>query len=158
LIIFSSGVSEVSIAHYGSVNSDSTVVVLALETLVAQERDLKQEIKMTSSCHPVWFLLVDSVDGRPYRGTSADAAMLSNNTLVFQFREAVKERNPNILSCTDASQLVIYRDKDAFKRRRQSGTFLEGDVLSPTQPIGDFGSADCMLVVAVPPISTLDKS
>lgn len=139
-------------------NSDSTVVVLALETLVAQERDLKQEIKMTSSCHPVWFLLVDSVDGRPYRGTSADAAMLSNNTLVFQFREAVKERNPNILSCTDASQLVIYRDKDAFKRRRQSGTFLEGDVLSPTQPIGDFGSADCMLVVAVPPISTLDKS
>lgn len=111
------------------------------------------------SSRPVWFLLVDSVDGRPYRGTSADAAMLSNNTLVFQFRNAVKERNPNILSSIDASQLLIYRNKDAFERR-QSGT-LEGDVLSPTQPIGDlFGSADCMLVVAVPPMipPTLDKS
>eukprot|EP00557_Chaetoceros_sp_GSL56_P008713 CAMPEP_0176496178 /NCGR_PEP_ID=MMETSP0200_2-20121128/11059_1 /TAXON_ID=947934 /ORGANISM="Chaetoceros sp., Strain GSL56" /LENGTH=541 /DNA_ID=CAMNT_0017894121 /DNA_START=97 /DNA_END=1719 /DNA_ORIENTATION=- len=108
------------------------------------------------SSRPVWFLLVDTVDGRPYRGTSADAAMLSNSAFVFQFRKAVKEINSNILSSIDASQLLIYRNKDAFERR-QSGT-LEGDVLSPTQPIGDFGSADCMLVVAVPPIPTLDKS
>jgi hypothetical protein len=45
---------------------------------------------------------------------SIDAIVMKLNSAIFQFRKQVKAENPNKLSHCDASDLVVYRNKEEF--------------------------------------------
>jgi len=59
----------------------------------------------------VWFLLLDSATGLPYKGTSADYVSLPPGSVIAQFRKSVKTENPNKLSSFDAADLLVYKNK-----------------------------------------------
>ena len=65
----------------------------------------------------VWFLLVDSATGQPYKGTTADIVSLPPGYVIAQFRDAVKAKYSNKLSSVDAGELLVYENKTAFDKR-----------------------------------------
>ena len=68
----------------------------------------------------IWFQLLDSVTGEPYKGTSADYVCLPPTFVIAQFRDAVKAKCSNKLSSVDASDLLVYKNKAAFDKRNSS--------------------------------------
>ena len=64
----------------------------------------------------VWFLLVDS-NGQPYKKTSADKVKLPTASDIADFRKAIKTENSQKLSSFDASDLVVYKNKESFDKR-----------------------------------------
>ena len=75
----------------------------------------------------IWFLLVDSATGEPYKGTSASSILLSSLVVavVDQFRDVVKKKDKDdgdaaILSPFKSSQLIVYKNKAAFEKRNAS--------------------------------------
>jgi hypothetical protein len=90
----------------------------------------------------IWFQHVDS-DGQPYEGSSASSLSLNPSAAVDELRQAVLNKNPNILSSVDASQLKIYKNKTAFDTKENT---LEDDCL-----VSGLGLSDKeALVVLVP--------
>ena len=68
----------------------------------------------------IWFLLVDSANGEPYKGTSAAKVSVSSSADVDDFRDAVKAKHSNSLSSVDAGALKVYKNKAAFDKRNAS--------------------------------------
>ena len=69
----------------------------------------------------VWFLLLDSITGLPYKGTTADYVSLPPSSVIAQFRDAVKNKDKDdgdaaILTPFKSSQLHVYKNKDAFDK------------------------------------------
>ena len=98
-----------------------------------------------------WFLLLDSATGQPYKGTTADFALLPPGAVVAEFRDAILSKNSAILTGIAPSQLLVYKNKAAFDNR--SATKNEGNVpdpLDPTQSVDGLGSMHDMLIVVVP--------
>lgn len=59
-----------------------------------------------------WVQILDS-HGDSYKGSSVDKITLNdNNSDVADLRDAVKLKNPTILSSTDASQLLVYQSRE----------------------------------------------
>ena len=75
----------------------------------------------SSTSHPpsplIWFLLLDSVTGQPYKGTTADYVSIYSGAVVAEFRKLVHRENSNKLANIDASDLLIYENKAAFDNR-----------------------------------------
>ena len=65
----------------------------------------------------VWFQLADAVTGEAYKGVTADYVSLSSNDFIAKFRDAVKAKFPNKLSSVDASDLMVYKNREAFEER-----------------------------------------
>ena len=66
----------------------------------------------------VWFQLLDSVTGEPYKGTRAARVSLSSDADVDAFCDAVKsEYNDSLLKGIAASDLIVYKNKEAFDKR-----------------------------------------
>jgi hypothetical protein len=65
----------------------------------------------------VWFLLLDSGSGLPYKRTSADYVCLAPGSVIAQFRDAAHLKNSSILTGITSSQLTVYKNKDAFEKR-----------------------------------------
>jgi hypothetical protein len=62
------------------------------------------------SSHPlIWFLLLDSTTGQPYKGAVTNAVSLPPYKVVVQFRHAVYSKNPNKIATLDPSDLIIYK-------------------------------------------------
>jgi hypothetical protein len=103
----------------------------------------------------VWFLLLDSETGKPYKNSSASSIerRLITVPVIDQFRDAVLSKNSNKLASVDASDLLIYRNIAAFDRRNNDAANKEEkeEPLDPTQSVDGLGSQEDMLVVAVPP-------
>jgi hypothetical protein len=111
----------------------------------------QQSSSMSSPPSPlVWFLLLDSATGQPYKGTSADAVSLSPCSVVVQFRDAVKTKHSNKLSSFDAADLLVYKNKTAFDKRNASVDEGKVEPLDPTESLGLLGSKEDKLIVAVP--------
>ena len=71
----------------------------------------------------IWLLLVGQ-DGLPFKGTTVSSVVRSSLVVpvVDPFRKAVKAENPIKLSAFDASDLQVYKNKEAFdKRNAQEG-------------------------------------
>ena len=69
-----------------------------------------------SSSPLVWFLLLESTTGRPYKGTSADKV----SAAVTDFRDAVqlKYDKPNYyLRDIPSNTLLVYKKKTTFDKR-----------------------------------------
>ena len=79
------------------------------------------QLQLPSSPSPlVWFQLLDSATGQPYKGTSADKVAVSSTADVADFRDAVKAKFSNKLSSFDAADLVVYKNKAAFDKRNSA--------------------------------------
>jgi len=104
----------------------------------------------------VWFLLLDSVTGKPYMGTSADYVYLSPDTVIAQFRDAVKVKDKEdgdsaILTSFKSSQLLVYKDKNAFDQRNATVDEGKQEPLKPSCKINGLGTTEeDALVVVVP--------
>lgn len=77
---------------------------------------------MSSTTPPfVWFLLLDSTTGKPYKGTSADYVSLPSTAVIAQFRDAIIEKfvqqKSSVLAGFASSQLDVYKNKAAFDKR-----------------------------------------
>jgi hypothetical protein len=67
----------------------------------------------------VWFQLLDSATGLPYKGTSADAVNLHHGSVAVQFRDAVKAKYADShLSGIAPSDLRVYKNMAAFNHSR----------------------------------------
>ena len=109
---------------------------------------------MSHDQHPplIWFQLVES-DGQPYKGSSANSLSLNPSAVVDELRLAVVNKNPNILSSVDASQLKIYKNKTAFDGKEET---LEDDCL-----IYGLGLSDkeaLVVLVPTPTVSNYDQA
>ena len=72
-----------------------------------------------SSSPLVWFQLLDSATGEPYKKTSADKVSVSCSADVADFRDAVKKKDRDdgdaaVLTPFKSSQLLVYKNKAAF--------------------------------------------
>jgi hypothetical protein len=112
----------------------------------------QQQSFMPSPSPIVWFLLLDSATGEPYKKTTADKVAVSSSADVADFRDAVKTKHSNKLSSFDAADLLVYKSKAAFDKRNapvdegkeeplEEDSFINGLVSSKKEA----------LVVAVPP-------
>ncbi len=74
---------------------------------------------MSSSSPLVWFHLYDAATGLPYKGTFASSILRSSLAVpvIDQFRDAVHAKNSSILTGITSSQLLVFRNKDAFDKR-----------------------------------------
>jgi hypothetical protein len=102
----------------------------------------------------IWFLLLDSATGEPYKGTSASKVPVSSSADVDDFRKAVLEDNSAILTGIARSQLLVYKNKAAFDKRNAAVDDGKEEPLDPTESLGLLGSKEDMFVVAVPSLTS----
>ena len=109
----------------------------------------------SSTSHPpsplVWFLLLDSETGEPYKNTTTDYVLHPPGAVVAEFRKLVHRENSAILPGIAPSQLLVYKNKAAFDSRSAAENERKVDPLDPTQSVHGLGSKEDMLVVTVPP-------
>ena len=118
---------------------------------MASNPQQQQSSSMSSPPSPlVWFLIVDSVTGKPYKGTTADYVSLPPGSVIAQFRDAAHLKNSSILTGITSSQLTVYKNKAAFDKRNAAVDDGKEEPLDPTESLGLLGSKEDMLVVAVP--------
>jgi len=110
----------------------------------------------------VWFLLLESTTGLPYKGTTADKVAASSPADIADFREAVIEKfnkqKSAVLTGIASSQLLVYKNKAAFDKRNAAVDEGKEEPLDPTESLGSLGSKEDMLVVAVPSIKNATDS
>jgi hypothetical protein len=104
----------------------------------------------------VWFQLVDG-NGQPYKQTTCAAVSLSPNTVVDQFRDAVKAKydQPDYLKYIPSSTLVVYKNRASFDKRNVD----EGkEALRSSYLVDGLGeSEEEALVVVVPSVADIKK-
>jgi hypothetical protein len=123
------------------------------------------KLKMTSNPQPqtsmssplIWFLLVDSATGDPYKGTTVSSVVRSTLVvpMVAAFRSAVKKKYSTNLSFVDTGDLLVYKNKAAFDRR--NATFDEGkeEPLEEDSVLTDLGKSETEALVVIVPVSDL---
>jgi len=102
----------------------------------------------------VYYVLLDSATGEPYKGASEDAVSLSSGSSVVQFRDAVFLKNPKKLCSVDASDLIVYKSKRSFENRNAAAVDENEKPLKASFPLDGLGETDeddKILVVVVPP-------
>ena len=118
----------------------------------------QQQSSMSSPSPLVWFLLLDSVTGQPYKKTSADYGSLPPGSVIAQFRDAVQLKNSSILTGITSSQLLVYKNKTAFDKRNAA---VDGEKEEPLEEdflIDGLGkSKKEALVVVVPSLTSSPK-
>ena len=95
----------------------------------------------------IWFLLIDSVNGQAYRGTTSSSVSLPPSSVIDDFRDAVKAKfdQPGYLKDIPSGALLVYKNKASFDQGREGP--LEEDAL-----VEDLGTSKKeALVVVVPP-------
>ena len=112
----------------------------------------------------VWFLLLDSVTGLPYKETSADYASLSSTDVIAQFRDAVKNKDKDdgdaaILTPFISSQLVGFKNKAAFDQWNAPADEGKEEPLKSSCLLDNLGiTKEDVLIVAVPSSWSLKRS
>jgi hypothetical protein len=103
----------------------------------------------------VWFLLLDSATGEPYKGTSASSILRSSLVVpaIDQFRKAVHLENSAILTGITSSQLTVYKNKVAFEKRNAAVEEGKEEPLRSSRLLDGLGKTEeekDMLIVVVP--------
>ena len=104
----------------------------------------------------IWFLLLDSVTGEPFKESRATKIPVNISADLDDLKEAiVKKFESTILTGIASSQLVVYKNKEAFDNRNADG----GNVpLEEDLPVHELGSTKkTALAVSVPPESIPKK-
>jgi hypothetical protein len=97
---------------------------------------------------------VDSDKGESYRGTSVSSVSLSCGSVVAQFRDAAHLKNSVILTGITPSQLLVYKNREAFDKRNDPN---ENEPLRSSHCINGLGNKveDALIVVVPPPQPSL---
>ena len=110
----------------------------------------------------IWYLLVDSVNGEPYKGTSVSSVLRASLVapLVVQFRRAVKaEYADSHLKRVASSDLPVYKNKSAFDKRNDSVLDEDDKPLKSSDLLDNLGATEEeALIVAVPPSHKKQKT
>jgi hypothetical protein len=106
----------------------------------------------------VWFLLLESATGKPYKGTSADKVAVSSPADVADFRKAVKAEHSNKLSSFDAADLLVYQNKAAFDKRNAAVDEGMEEPLEEDSFINGYGASKKEALVVVVPSSRRSTS
>ncbi len=98
-----------------------------------------------------WFLLLDSVTGQPYKGSTAEFISLPPGSVIAVFQKLAHHEHSSILTGIAPSQLLVYKNKASFNKKNNANED-EGkeEALDPTQSVGGLGSKEDMLVVVIP--------
>ena len=104
-----------------------------------------------SNPRKVWYLLLDSTNGQPYKGTSASTVSLPSDHVIDQLRDAVKAENSNNLSGVDPLNLIVYKNRASFDQRNvETG---KEEPLEEDSMIADLGSLKKDALIVVVPVS-----
>ncbi|KAJ2988812.1 hypothetical protein HDV02_005407 [Globomyces sp. JEL0801] len=99
----------------------------------------------------VWFLLLDSAYGLPYKGTSADYVCLPPASVIAQFREAVQLEydKPNYLRDIPSSALLVYKNKSSFDKRNAAVEDGQEQPLKSSHSLDNLGTTvkEALIVV-----------
>jgi hypothetical protein len=118
---------------------------------------------MSSPFPLVWFFLLDSATGEPYKNTTADYVCLPRYTVIAQFLEAVKEKDKDdgdaaVLTPFKSSQLLVYKNKAAFDKRNAAVDERKEEPLEVGSFLKDLGaSTKEALVVVIPSLQQVDQ-
>ena len=101
----------------------------------------------------IWFQLLDSVDGLPYKATSVASILRSSLVVpvVDQFRYAVVQDNAPILTGITSSQLLVYKNKAAFDKRNAAVDDGKQEPLKSSCRLDGFGETEEEALVVVVP-------
>ncbi|KAI8891671.1 hypothetical protein BC833DRAFT_454794, partial [Globomyces pollinis-pini] len=120
-----------------------------------------QQLMSSPPSPMVWFLLVESDTGLPYKGTSADKVAVSSPADVADFRKAVKAEynEPNYLRDIPSSALLVYKNKYSFDKRNTAVEEGKEDPLKSSRSLNGLGKTEeDALIVAVPSSRNSDQS
>jgi len=131
---------------------------------MASNPQQQQSSSMSSPPSPlVWFLLLDSATGEPYKGTSATKVSVDASADVADFRKAVKTEydQPNYLKDIPASSLLVYKNKTVFDKRNAAVDDGKEEPLEEDSLLEGLGKSkkEALIVVVPSPTSSpeLDK-
>eukprot|EP00557_Chaetoceros_sp_GSL56_P003743 CAMPEP_0176496978 /NCGR_PEP_ID=MMETSP0200_2-20121128/11477_1 /TAXON_ID=947934 /ORGANISM="Chaetoceros sp., Strain GSL56" /LENGTH=475 /DNA_ID=CAMNT_0017894957 /DNA_START=66 /DNA_END=1490 /DNA_ORIENTATION=+ len=123
---------------------------------ISSDTNIQQQQQLSASLSPrplIWFVLLDSDTGKSYKGTSADYVSLPAGSVVAQFRKLIHRENAPILTGITASQLLIYKNKDAFDKRQNVIDPEEGEPLKSSRGINGLGETEEEALVVIVPSS-----
>ena len=128
---------------------------------MASNPQQQRSSSMSSPPSPlVWFQLLDSATGLPYKGTTVSSVLRSSLVVpvVDQFRKAVQAEydQPGYLKDIPSSALLVYKNKAAFDKR--NAAFVEEPLEEDSLLDGLGRSKKEALVVAVPSIKNATDS
>jgi len=103
----------------------------------------------------IWFLLVDSITGQPYKGTTADKVSIASTADVADFRDAVKKKDKDagVLNPFISSQLLVYKNKAAFDKRNAAADEGREEPLEEDSLVYGLGETEEEALVVVVPSS-----
>jgi len=105
---------------------------------------------MSSQPHSIWYHLIDLTTGQSYRHTTASSVKLFSYDSIDDCRQAIRDENRNKLATVDASDLLVYKNKEAFDNRTHSSEEGYGGYLHSAEFLDGLGTKQDMLVIAVP--------
>jgi hypothetical protein len=112
----------------------------------------------------IWFLLVDSVTGQPYKGTTADKVSIASTADVADFRDAVKKKDKDdgdagVLNPFKSSQLLVYKNKASFDKRNAAADEGKEEPLKSSHHMDGLGETEEeALIVVVPSSESISQS
>ena len=124
----------------------------------------QQQSSISSPSPLVWFQLLDTATGLPYKGTAADYVSLPPGSIIAQFRDAVKkkdndDRDAAVLTTFKSSQLLVYKNNAAFHKRNAPADEGKEESLKSSCLLDDLGiTEEDALVVAVPTSRSSSRS
>ncbi|KAL7502695.1 hypothetical protein ACHAWX_000522 [Stephanocyclus meneghinianus] len=117
-----------------------------------------RQVTQASMSYPppplVWFLLLDSVTGLPYKGTNANKVSVSSSADVVDFREAAHLKNSSTLTGITSAQLTVYKNKAAFDKRNAAAGEGREEPLEEDSLVYGLGTSKKEALVVVVPSST----
>jgi hypothetical protein len=107
----------------------------------------------------IWFSLLDSTTGEPFKGTTVSSVLRSSLvvSVVDQFRDAVKKKDKDdgdaaVLTPFKSSQLLVFMNKAAFDKRNDDDG--KEEALKSSRTVEGLGETEeDALIVAVPSTS-----
>jgi len=124
----------------------------------------QQQCSSTMSSPPsplIWFLLVDSITGQPYKGTTADKVSIASMADVADFRDAVKKKDKDdgdagVLNPFKSSQLLVFKNKAAFDKRNAAADEGREEPLEEDSLVYGLGTSKKEALIVVVPLSVND--
>ena len=125
------------------------------------QQQQKSSSTMSSPPSPlVWFLLLDSATGEPYKGTTVSSVLRSSLVIpvVDQFRDAVqlKYDKPDYLKDIPSGALLVYKNKAAFDKRNAPADEGKEEPLEEDSLVDGLGRSkkEALIVVVPSPTSS----
>jgi hypothetical protein len=123
--------------------------------MMSRDHSSKSLVSTASAPPVVWFQLVDSADGLPFRGRTADSVPRTSVSVVGQLRDVVKAKYEYLKDVLSGS-LVVYSDRVAFDQRNAEDGKQEP--MEEDSLIDGFGASKTEALIFVVPSSGISSA